>query len=168
MKYLTKKNTLFIGFLFLILFFLIPSFYGEVCGPSQKCQDFFVGAIYVSFIVAILIIPLCLLVFLLPPIAFGRWKKFALWAVPILTFLIVWIEKTGSSGGLPGQFHPGLIFFPLIFAFYYAVSLTIILGAWYEAKTNKKPKWWQYLVLSVILAGICIGGFFGLVVLALR
>ena len=170
MKLIDKKNIFLFFCSLIIIMFLSQYSLKNLCPVNvigNSCSELFYMIRNVAHIL-VYFIGIVLLVLPLPYIVFTRWKKFALWAVPILTFLIVWIEKTGSSGGLPGQFHPGLIFFPLIFAFYYTVSLTIILGAWYEAKTNKKPKWWQYLVLIVILAGVCVVGFFGLVVLALR
>jgi hypothetical protein len=165
MKYLTTANATVLFIAVIAISFVSHYVRVSVCSSEVSgdlCDEISVFIRDVSYIVGFLLLP-HLLTLPLPALVFERWKGFALWAVPLVTILILWVGMTGSSGSGIGQFHPGIIFFPLIYAFYFATSLVIILTAWYESKTSRKPQWWQYIMGFIALVALLIFGLFALV-----
>lgn len=66
---------------------------------------------------------------------FENWKKFSVWAVPILiilSYLIIKREESVSGGFMSVEIGPLLI--GLLYALYTVISLTIIGVTWYKSR----------------------------------
>lgn len=93
-----------------------------------KCSDIFFYTKILSAYLTILLIPFFLTMFFSPSV-FGAWKKFAVWAIPIVLILTFFIGRMSDGGGVGvAGFHPALILLPVLYGFYFLVSFAIIIG----------------------------------------
>lgn len=148
MKYINKKIT-FILWSSLFSFFLFVMTVGYTCPRYYKeLKNSFVCDIYdgldildylpetfwvctLAFTVALMPI---LLTLPLKPAVFDAWKRYAIWSIPVILILVAWIETVGEGGGLPGQFHPGYLFYPIFFFIHFTISLIIIIRVWLKTR----------------------------------
>ncbi len=138
MKYINKPTVLVTSSVILVTSLFIV----EEIGFCRNVLNFDTGCVipatdsfeivFLSFV--ILIFPLSLLTLPLKPSVFEAWKKFAVWAVPVIMILVALIEAVGTGGGLPGQFHPGLIFYPLFGIVYFTISFIVIGVSWWKSR----------------------------------
>lgn len=80
-----------------------------------------------SAYLAILLIPFFLTLFFAPSV-FDAWRKFAVWAIPIVLILTFIISRMSDGGGVGvAGFHPGLLLLPVLYGLYFLVSIAIII-----------------------------------------
>lgn len=140
MKNITKKKLIlyFAGapLFVLVSYSLFAS--NEWCYKNLSCRDI----MYSDSLEILFFVLLALLVSITPslitlplkPAVFDAWKRYAIWSIPVILILVAWIETVGEGGGLPGQFHPGYLFYPLFFFIHFTISLIIIIRVWLKTR----------------------------------
>ncbi len=138
MKYINKLTFVTISIISLIVALLMTEELGfcrNVLGLNTGCfipaKDS-VEMVFISF--TILTLPISLLTLPLKPAVFDAWKRYAIWSIPVILILVAWIETVGEGGGLPGQFHPGYLFYPIFFFIHFTISLIIIIRVWLKTR----------------------------------
>lgn len=140
MKFLTKKSFLITSFILVILTLVfVESVNSDWCKISSVCSYLYWNNVWNEIVptfliaLAVAIFPLSLIILPLAHTVFEKWRYFAIWAVPIMVGLTMIIWQLPSGGGLPGQFHPGIIFLPLLYGVYFLTSI-IIARAWWQSR----------------------------------
>ncbi len=143
MEFLKRKNVFITSLILVALFVLL----GLIMRSSQCKLDSVCSSLYWSefwseklptilFVLIISIFPFSTLTLFAPNNAFDRWKRFAVWAVPILALLTLPIIKALSGDWLDVA-TPTLVF---LYGIYFIISLAIIIRAWRkERKLKNNP-----------------------------
>lgn len=130
MHYLSKRTIVLIGLLgsiILLSLFLISS--SDLCRSNPECISAFVKYNLWDWANYILITPiilsLSLLTYILNPRVFESWKKFAVWAMPVILLLTYLVTRdTGGSNFFSMDFS--LYFLAIIYGLFFLISLVII------------------------------------------
>jgi hypothetical protein len=140
LDFITKKRLLIISlFLTLIFFFLV--FLGtRFCYRDDLCKVLRENILNDSLNFTI-IFPILLLVSVItyfsPPPVFASWKKFAIWAVPVVVALSI-ITTSGVFRGGSGIGVYAIDFtlhvLVLIYSWFFLHSLIVILSAWWKSR----------------------------------
>src|SRR3990167_3788483 len=102
-----------------------------------NCMDIAFDVKVLSAYLAILLIPFFLTLFL-SSYVFGAWKKFAVWAIPVVLILTFIIGRMSDGGGVGvAGFHPGLILLPVLYGLYFITSFAIIIVSAIRERAKK-------------------------------
>jgi len=72
-------------------------------------------------------------------LAFEHWKKFGIFAIPVVILLSYYIDSMSGGGGVGVVgFHPGLILLPVLYGFYFFVSFAIIIVTAVRERRKRK------------------------------
>jgi hypothetical protein len=131
MKFLTPKNIALLVFaLSVIVIFASQYSLRNICPPNvigDFCGDFFYILRSLGNILAYLLVPVLLMLpFSLT--VFESWKKFALWAVPIM-LVLTGLLVLGGEGSSYFSFGFGPFILTLLYGAYFLASLIIIVLA---------------------------------------
>lgn len=132
MQHINKRLLSFVGLLFL----LIPLsliYVQTICDypDSEWCQSNWslIGTLgKVTFWPSIMFFVFTLITLTMKENVFEAWKKFAMWATPLVVILTYFIMNMESGGGGVGgpSIHLGAILLPLLYGAYFLISLGII------------------------------------------
>lgn len=128
MKFLSKRLVLAASFLLSMVFILLLFLGTDQCYNNDLCKpirtilsnDFFVFT--VIFPIFLLI---SLITYPLKQIVFETWKKFAVWAVPVVLILTYIITNDSGSGGFFSMDF-SLYYLAIVYGLFFLTSLTII------------------------------------------
>lgn len=140
MKWLNKKILLATGLLLLGVSLLMMEELG-VCDSVLKLQTSCLIPTtdlteWLIFTLMITILPTVVLLYCLKDRVFVAWKKFAIFAIPVVLVLIyffTWMDS-GSSGWMNIKVAPTMI--SLIYGIYFTISLIIITLAWWKSRSK--------------------------------
>ncbi len=145
MKWLTKRKLLIVTLAWTVLlgvFIVIAR--SDACYHNSVCWSF-VGA--ADMLGMILFFPTLLLMFSiiiypLHPLVFNRWKKFALWSVPVVVIFTLLLASIDTGGGLfdlgAGEMLVTCVLI-LLYGWFFIHSLALIIAtARRESKNRMK------------------------------
>ena len=143
MNFLSKKSLVFLSLVLVVLYALLQWYkisnlctfngaYHVTCG--NILFDIKTLSLYASFALTPLFLTLPTSTHI-----FEAWKKFALWAVPIVLILTFLISRMSDGGGVGVVgFHPGLILLPVLYGLYFLVSFAIIIVTAVRERRKRK------------------------------
>lgn len=130
MHFLTKTHFILIGLLgtFILVLITILSF-SDLCRSNQNCISIFVNLNIWYWANYILFTPMILLFTLITSwmrlSVFGAWKRFAVWAIPVLLVLTYFVTRdTGGNNFFTMDFS--LYFLAIIYGLFFLSSLIVI------------------------------------------
>ena len=142
MKFLTKKMVLLSVPALLVILFLLHAFLAFVWCPVSEwftytecyiSRDVTSFLFSIGFVIVVTIIPFSLLTIPLALSVFEAWKRFAVWAVPVL-LAITALLVIGGEGNAFFSFGFGPFILLVLYALYFLISLIIIFRAWQKSR----------------------------------
>lgn len=139
MKFVTKKNTVLVLVIVLLIYTGIQLYaFNLICTSdgvyNYDCGKLFFSLKFFSLYIGILLFPS---VFTLPfpIIVFERWKRFAKWAVPVVVILTLILTLSKEGGAFFSYGFSGF-FLVILYAWFAIHSLTLI--AYTAIKEHRK------------------------------
>ncbi|RJQ34779.1 hypothetical protein C4568_01895 [Candidatus Parcubacteria bacterium] len=137
LNFLTKKIIFLLHLLsVLALVFFAYGNGGETfCGNSWECNELITSIAFVFLAASILLIP-SLATFPLKGQAFVDWKRFAVFAIPVVIALTIYLINLDVSDAMGGLLVGQLILMALVglYALYFLISFCIIGYAWWKSR----------------------------------
>ena len=143
LNFITKKTflifSLFVTTLFLLFIFLGTNscYRNEFCNifrNSILSDDLFFTIIFPIFLA------ISLITYPLHKNIFTRWKRFAIWATPVVVTLSIIIANIDTGGGIGGLIEGQMVLFTLfaLHILYFITSLAVIALAWWKERSSSK------------------------------
>jgi len=145
---MSKKNVLFFSLLYIILsgvLIALYSFFPDACYTNSWCEgnaETILRVIAVIFLPMVLVLLSTLITYRMHNDVFIAWRKFAIWAVPIMTFLNIVMALQPTSGGLgiESAYNGGLKLLAMaVLGLCFAVISLVIISWRFFASRHSRP-----------------------------
>lgn len=140
MKFFTKKNYLILFSLFTVsLFFLQTVGVSQICtGDGVRnwtCTEY-LGVFKTLLLYGVALLSPIVVLLLFNSKVFEAWKKFAIWAVPVILVMVTALSSVETGGGIGGMVEQRMLAAAIIglYAGYMIASVAIIGTSWWKSR----------------------------------